>query len=347
MGNCSNNVADTASGYTIGQLAAVALIARTGACVQNNDQFCLPQQIAELPSKSLNETSSYIMSNKTFTCTNCTLKQIQAIDALPLSNMDASVTGPLYQATKSIVDFCGFTNIQNTGNNISRELGLSASPVKKLSKMLLFLTAVVAKPLDVECSTFLNQNKQLIDNACGQYMDLNSISTNGVQTLFTQITDNLNSICNPQCQTAVNNFVGSVSATCAGELADTSSLMTVSQLAAKTSIIRAGACVRANGTYCLVSQKPTFLGHISSSLNTTLAVQDLLNQKTLVCTSCVAMQLTNVSAIPLSSLDQTVAGPVQNEINTLINYCNWQPQKTANSAVSVFSSLWILLLLIQ
>ncbi|KAJ3317678.1 hypothetical protein HDV06_001304, partial [Boothiomyces sp. JEL0866] len=29
MGNCSTNVADTASGYTVGQLAAVAIIART------------------------------------------------------------------------------------------------------------------------------------------------------------------------------------------------------------------------------------------------------------------------------------------------------------------------------
>ncbi|KAJ3318051.1 hypothetical protein HDV06_002745 [Boothiomyces sp. JEL0866] len=211
--------------------------------------------------------------------------------------------------------------------------------------MLFLLSTVFAKPLDVQCSTFLNQNKQLIDNACGQYMDLNSISTNGVQTLFNQITDNLDSICTVPCQIAVQNFVTSIPAVCADELADTSSLTTVSQLAAKTSIIRAGACVKANGTYCLVSQKPAFLGHITSSLNTTLAVQDLLDQKTLVCTSCVAMQLTNITAIPLSSLDQTVAGPVQGEINTLINYCNWQPSKTANAGVTLFAGLWLLALL--
>ncbi|KAJ3318052.1 hypothetical protein HDV06_000864 [Boothiomyces sp. JEL0866] len=57
------------------------------------------------------------MSNKTYTCTNCTLKQIQAVDALPLSSMDSSVTGPVYQSTKAIVDFCGFTDVQSNGGN--------------------------------------------------------------------------------------------------------------------------------------------------------------------------------------------------------------------------------------
>ncbi|KAJ3273593.1 hypothetical protein HDV01_004360 [Terramyces sp. JEL0728] len=132
LGNCSTNVADTASGYTIGQLAAVAIIAQTSACVQYNDEFCLTNQVAELPDKPLNETARYFLSNKTIACTNCTLKQIQAVDALPLANMDAAIAGPVYQISKSVVDFCGFANIQ-TGNSTtpskSSAVGIKASAI--------------------------------------------------------------------------------------------------------------------------------------------------------------------------------------------------------------------------
>ncbi|KAJ3318056.1 hypothetical protein HDV06_000868 [Boothiomyces sp. JEL0866] len=205
--------------------------------------------------------------------------------------------------------------------------------------LTLLVSSVFADSLTVPCNSILSTQKANIVTNCGQYLDLNSLSSNTIGTIASQTAPQLSSICSSQCLDAVKGLTSAFD-NCTGQVADVSTGITVGQLIGLANIAQAGLCAKDPNTnnYCIQSQVST-IGPIISGKNATNALNAVLGNKQALCTNCTNAEISAVIAIPLSSLDSSLVAPIRSGFDQIASLCQFTigaAQATGKSSASSF-----------
>ncbi|KAJ3273592.1 hypothetical protein HDV01_004359 [Terramyces sp. JEL0728] len=201
----------------------------------------------------------------------------------------------------------------------------------------LLVSSVLADSLTIPCNSVLSTQKAIIVTNCGQYLDLNSLSSNTIATIASQTSPQLSDICSSQCLQAVKSLTTAFD-NCTAQIADVSTGVTVGQLVGYANIAQAGLCAKDPNTnkYCIQSQVTT-IAPIIAGKNATNALSAALGNKQALCNNCTNAEIAAVIAIPLSSLDTSLATPIRNGFDQIASLCQFTigaPLATAKSAAS-------------
>ncbi len=141
-----------------------------------------------------------------------------------------------------------------------------------------------------------------------------------------QLVAGLDVLCAPKCTTAVTKLATELTGSvCAAEIFDPASNTTGSLYGSALILAGSIACVKTNGTYCLLQEAEAIaplvanLPATASSDAYIAALTPLISNTTFLCSECVVKQATNVAALS-SQLDPSISAFIA-PLGSLVNSC--------------------------